>query len=597
MHLSVLGMGLYQVLRRVHVPEWLRVAGSVLVISLYGVMIHAGVSTIRAILMFTIYLCGRLLGRTYDMGVALAVAACVIVTGNAAALTSAGFLFSFLSVLALLFFYPFLKRLLPLWEKWEPYPLLCRGWDLFLASFSITFFLLPVQLYYYYELYPYALLLNLIVLPLFPVVLYSGFAGGIVGMFFPFGGKLLLLPCTCIFRFYQWVCDKTELLPANQVIVGKPSPVQILVFYILILGVIGFTNYTRKGERGSTEYRKDCVTDFAEGMRKGERGFTEYREDCVTDFANDIRNGEMEIGSKGKATFPILVCLVACILLCVRIRWNTSITFLDVGQGDCCVIRQKSGINILIDAGSSDVADCGERRLIPFLKAEGISRIDYAFISHPDKDHCSALMECVGAEGETGIRIEKLVLSMYGRKDEAYEEILERGKSATKEIVYMGPGDAMIVGDEETTLFSLRCLFPQGDEQFAETNDQSLVLFLQEGDFTMLFTGDMGQKAEQVFLDFYSNGQCGNPCGEIDVLKVAHHGSATSTGKEFLQYIKPKVAVISCGADNPYGHPHKESLEHLKEAGAKVLRTDASGAIEIRLEGEKTVISGYGSKK
>lgn len=534
-HLSILGMGLYKVLRKMGIPEWLRVTGSILLIILYGIMIHAGVATLRAIIMFGINLCGRLLGRTYDMAVATAVAACVIVTGNSMLLTSAGFVLSFMAILALLLFYPFVKKMFPLPEQISRTSWVEKIWDSFLVSFSITFFLLPVQLYYYYEIYPYAILLNLIVLPLFSFVLYLGFGGGIVGMFAPLIGGILLFPCRCIFAFYQWICEKIELLPANRIIAGKPSVGQILLFYVLVVGVI-------------------CVAEY-------------------------IRKQKKEISHKKSGAVTTLICCMACVLLCVRVRWNTRIVFLDVGQGDCCVIEEKSGVNLLIDAGSSDVSSCGERRLLPFLKSQGIQSIDYAFLSHPDSDHYSALLECIQSQQESGIQIKKLVLSAYGKRDDAYAELIAEAEAAGCQVLYINPGDTLTVGDGEESAFSLQCLFPYGDEQFDDTNEQSMILYGQEGDFSMLFTGDMGQTEEGAFLNSQQNCQYES----LDLLKVAHHGSSSSTSDEFLQYFSPKVAVISCGVDNQYGHPHRETLERLENCGSKIFVTSQMGQITVEI--------------
>lgn len=541
-HLSILGMGLYKLLRKINIPEWLRVIGSVLLIAMYGRMIHAGVATFRAILMFSINLCGKLFGRTYDMAVATAVAACVIVTGNAVIITTAGFVLSFMAILALLCFYPFVKGIIPLPEGVLQHMWFAKLWDSFLVSFSITFFLLPVQLFYYYEIYPYAILLNIIVLPLFSIVLYLGFAGGAVGIVSPFFGKLILLPCEYIFGFYLWICKKIELLPANRIIVGETSRVQMIVFYALLLGLIGLAEYSRR---------------------------------------------KKENPSLGRRLAYFLVCCMACFILCARIRWNTRIVFLDVGQGDCCVIQQKSGINILIDAGSSDVTSCGQWRLIPFLKSQGISRIDYAFLSHPDSDHYSALVECMETTCESGVSVKKLALSPYGKDHEAYGDIIEVARNTGCDLLYVCPGDTMTVGKT----FSMTCLYPYGDEGFEDTNDQSMILKVQEGDFSMLFTGDMGKIEEQAFLDLYGTDESIDHLP--DLLKVAHHGSSTSTSQVFLQCFTPKVAVISCGVNNQYGHPHKETLTRLQNFGIRTFVTNQTGQITVEIVSELNGKTGF----
>ena len=538
-HLSILGMGLYKILKKVGVPEWIRVMGSLFLIILYGLMIHAGVATLRAIIMLGINLCSKLFGRTYDMKVATAVAATCLIAGNPAFLISAGFVLSFMAILALLFFYPFMKATFGLSEQRCQITWLRKFWDAFLVTFSITFFLLPVQTYYYYEIYPYSMFLNLIVLPLFTIVLYLGFAGGLVGMYLPFLGKFLLFPCKVIFVFYQWLCKGTEVFAGNRVIIGKPSIVQVLIFYVFVMAVVYLG------------------TVIGKKKKEKEKSFKSYR------------------------IFVIVVCFTACVVLCWRVRWNTQVVFLDVGQGDCCVIKEKGGMNLLIDGGSSDVSSCGEYRLIPYLKAQGIERIDYAFLSHLDGDHYSAILEAILSQKESGIEIQNLVLSAYGKVGEKYAEFVEQVEGTGCQVVYINPGDTLTVGDDEDEALILQCLFPYGDEGFVDTNEQSMILYGQVGDFDMLFTGDIGSGTETTFLNYLAKSSSKNLIQNIDLLKVAHHGSSGSTSEEFLQVVRPKVSIISCGVNNQYGHPHKETLQRLENCGSKVFVTSEMGQITV----------------
>ena len=537
-------MGLYKILKKIGVPEWLRVLESVVLIIIYGFMIHAGVATLRAIIMLGINLCSKLLGRTYDMKVATAVAASVLVAGNPAFLDSAGFILSFMAILALIFFYPFMKTTFGLIEQSCEKEWLCKLWDGFLVTFSITFFLLPVQAYYYYEIYPYSMILNLIVLLLFTVVLYLGFAGGIVGMYFPFLGKFLLIPCKVIFGFYQWLCESTGGLAGNRIVLGKPSICQVIIFYVCVMGVVYWGNVLGKKKK------------------EKENSFKRYR------------------------ILAMAVCFTASIVLCWRIRWNTQVVFLDVGQGDCCVIKEKGGMNLLIDGGSSDVSSCGEYRLIPYLKSQGMEKIDYAFLSHLDGDHYSAILEVIQSQKESGVEIETLVLSPYGKAGGEYTEFVETVECAGCKVVYMNPDDTLTVGDDEEELI-LQCLFPYGDEEFADTNEQSMILYGQVGAFSMLFTGDMGTETERIFLNSLAESDDKQLIQEIDLLKVAHHGSSGSTSEEFLDVVRPKVAVISCGGNNQYGHPHKETLERLENCGSRFFVTSQIGQITVDVFGGK----------
>ena len=370
-------------------------------------------------------------------------------------------------------------------------------------------------------------------------------------MFFPFVGKLLLLPCKVIFVFYQWLCERTELFVANRVIIGKPSIIQVVIFYVCVFGVVYWGTVLRKQKK--------------------------------------------EICWKGYRIGAVIVCIAACVVLGWRVRWNTQVVFLDVGQGDCCVIKEKGGMNLLIDGGSSDVSACGEYRLIPYLKSQGIEKIDYAFLSHLDVDHYSAILEAILSQKESGIEIQNLVLSAYGKSGEDYAGFVEQVESTGSQVLYIHPGDRLSAGDEEALY--LQCLFPYGDEGFMDTNEQSMILYGKVGDFDMLFTGDIGTETEEVLLSRLENNSSANLIQNIDVLKVAHHGSAGSTGEKFLQAVRPKVAIISCGVNNQYGHPHKETLQRLEEGGSLILTTSDCGAITIKIRRVKMSVECYLDRK
>ena len=140
----------------------------------------------------------------------------------------------------------------------------------------------------------------------------------------------------------------------------------------------------------------------------------------------------------------------------------------------------------------------------------------------------------------------------------------------------------------------ITCLHPEKRYETGEANEYSIVLDMSYGDFHALLTGDLEGEGEEKLLDTCQAGESiGIGDYEYTLLKVAHHGSANSTSEDFLQQFSPHYAVISCGVNNSYGHPHKELLDRLEKAGVKVLRTDEVGAIEIKVKGEQVKVSGY----
>lgn len=556
LHISFLGMLLYKGLKRLRMPETVRVFGSFLFILLYGMMIGATGATMRAIYMFVTYLFAKVLGRTYDMASALALAAMLLVMEQPYYLKYAGFWLSFGAVLAILVLYPVLKKCYELPSCFEERKVLVKLWDAFLLSLGIWIFTLPILLFYYYEVPLYSVLLNLVVIPVFSAALVSALIGGVAavvsvasltttvggmaGVSF-FGtmisfvtGKVavvLFLPLRVVFCLYQVVCGVTDEFTAGRWIVGKPHVWQMGCFYI---GILVCTFVVKKE---------------MEGIKK--------------------RKGRLFFGS----------ILLLMVILCVRVRICTEITFLDVGQGDCCVVEAKNDMTFLVDAGSSDVSESGKRRLIPYLKANGIGKIDYAFISHPDEDHMNAVLECLKLQKKSGVYIKNIVLSVYAKNDVKYEAIKVAALKAGCNICYLKQGECMTINKGKKDEITFACLFPSGEEGITDTNEQSLVIHMETEGVRILLTGDIGTDVEKELVKQLKEKQG----VDADILKVAHHGSKYSSSKEFLELFSPKLAVISCGEGNGYGHPHEETLNRLEEAGCKILTTPKSGAITVKI--------------
>lgn len=277
-----------------------------------------------------------------------------------------------------------------------------------------------------------------------------------------------------------------------------------------------------------------------------------------------------------------IVGVLTILILCIRPRAATSCNMLDIGQGDCLVIKEKSGCNVMVDGGSSDVSSVGKYRIIPYLQSQGIDKLDYVFISHADSDHISGIMEMLTTEAEK-VEISCLVLTKFAMVDGAYAELLEAAQKQGVRVLYVAAGDVFQIGETTWT-----CLYPDVDE-VAEGNDQSMVLLMEcqglsestsgntsksiSKNTSILFTGDLTE-AKEISVDWQ----------DVNILKVGHHGSRFSTTEIFLDQCKPEVAIISAGKDNSYGHPHEETLGRLDKCKSQVFSTVDCGMISIQIE-------------
>ena len=251
------------------------------------------------------------------------------------------------------------------------------------------------------------------------------------------------------------------------------------------------------------------------------------------------------------------------------------VAVLDVGQGDSIYFRSPDGISCLVDGGSSDVNQVGRYRIEPYLKCRGVGTLDYVFVTHGDEDHVNGIRELMERQ-EIGVQIDTLVLPVIEVWNETLYGLAEEASKAGVHVVMMEAGQK--VTDKG---LSITCLQPAGTDDFEPGNEASMVLAVQYGDFDMLLTGDVEGEGEvkltKTLLELYQN-------TIWEILKVAHHGSKNSTSTEFLEAVCPKVALISAGIDNRYGHPHRETLGRLEKSGTQVKCTQEAGAVEYLLK-------------
>lgn len=253
---------------------------------------------------------------------------------------------------------------------------------------------------------------------------------------------------------------------------------------------------------------------------------------------------------------------------------DSLVYFLDVGQGDCELIRLKTGENILIDAGTPDTA----QELVSVLKQLGVEKIDVLVATHPHADHIGGMAQVVKSFPIGKIYMPKVADSQIPTTV-TYENLLNAIES--KNLKITAPEGGMTIfenGDEK-----LETLAPNFVE-YEDLNNYSIVLKLTCGEKTFLFAGDAQTESEkEMATQGYDL--------KSDVLKCGHHGSSTSTGAAFLKEVAPDAAVISCGADNDYGHPSKTVLNRLQKAGITVYRTDQQGTILARCDGKTITFS------
>ena len=520
LHISMIGMGIFELLRRLGAGFRLSSCTAAFLVLSYGVMTGYGPSTERAVIMFLVKMGAVYLGRSYDMLSAVSLSALIIFIRQPLMMTQAGVQFSFAAVLSIGVLWPAVRRVFigeksfnrtEKGEKKGDYGL--RLAEYMGTSAAVTIGTLPLTACYYGEIPLVSFFLNLAVLPMMELLVPVGLIMGMAGFIFPSASAFLGGSIHFMLAFNNRLCELASQIPMAVWRTGVP-PLALVVLYYMIFIIF---------------------------------------------IALELFMGGRTPGYRKKLRLLLLSC---CLILIPFRRMLPMTAFLDVGQGDCIFVRTDSGTTWLVDGGSSDVMDVGQYRIIPFLNYYGEAGVDYACVTHGDEDHLSGIREMLSEN-----LIGHLVLTRVSASDPTCMELAAMASENGADIIYIEAGDCWISGGWE-----FECIYPDSQENLSDDkNDSSMVLTLQVGDRNFLLTGDISEKAEAA-LD-------GEKLKHTDVLKVAHHGSGSSSSAEFLEKTGAKLAIISCGENNRYGHPAKETIERLEEAGMDIRITMEEGAV------------------
>ncbi len=497
---------------------------------LYGAVVQFKPPVVRASLMAVFYLYAEVIERKPITDNLLCGAALIILFVNPLELYNPGFQFSFVAVAAILHGAVQFDQWLPV-RKWiqkrfkSSFPVTLTVnliWLPLLVSLSAIIGTLPLTAYYYGMIPVVALIANIIVIPLVAGIVMLTLFLLILRPLSGFlaGGVGELIDLT--HDILGWIVDAFAAFPFASLHVPKPP------FPIVILLIFAFL----------------CLLQVRS-----------YR---------------------ARQIFAILCFSIFLLLLAPGFRDDKSmqLTFLDVGQGDAAHIRFPYGRTMLIDAGATNRQwDNGEKTILPFLKQSGNLRLTYLVASHAHDDHIGGMLSLLAE-----IKIDTLVLSAYPYHSKRFYDLQAACRDRNISMLVVGRGDR-IDCDPSCRVYVLHpdsASLSAATLSGSECNNSSLVIKIQYGDNGVLFTGDLEKSVEPrvtMYGDFL----------ESEILKVAHHGSNTSTSDEFLDNINPVIALIPVALKNKFRHPSPKTLERLTNHHIKVYRTSHTGAVMFRI--------------
>lgn len=527
LHLSIIGMGGYKLLRKAGLGyKGAGLAGTAFIFC-YGAMTGGSPSVVRAVVMMSTGFLASYLGRTYDLLSALSLALLMLVWETPELLTQGGVQLSFGAVFAV-------GGMLPVIQDYLGKERKILG--ALMVSAAIQLVTLPVILWDFFQFPVYGIFLNLLVIPLMGGVICSGIGTALLGGISCKAGALAAGTGHYILQFYEWLCHGTERLLYHTLVMGRPAAAAVILYYmVLLVALIGMKRAV--GKRAEVEKSRPIWL---------------------------------------RTVLFFCICVFLPCILMPRPVDGMEILFLDVGQGDGILLRSGRGA-MLIDGGSTSEKKLGEYRLEPCLKSCGVSVIEYAFVSHGDLDHISGVRYLLESCEE--IEIRNLLLPCQGREDDALLSLAELARARGTKVSLIEAGESFYMEGIGVT-----CLYPGISDLPADKNEESEVLKVDYGNCHILFTGDMSGEGELRLLSALSEKP--GVLSEIQILKTAHHGSRFSSGETFLDALGVNWAVISYAEGNSYGHPHKEVLERLDDRSVKIYGTAERGAITMKTDGK-----------
>ena len=521
MHLGILiGVCLF-VIRSTRLPLWL----GVLIVSginfIYALMTGFGPSILRAAIMVEIMLLGLLFEREKEVYTSLALAAFIILLFNPKYLFDVGFQLSFAATVSLVYIAPVLA------EKMKS-RLPRSVASMISVAVAPVLISIPITLFHFNQASLIGVLTNMILLPWVGLLVVLGFVATVLGALCLPIGELINSANLILLWLAHFIITRLAELPFAQVNFAAPTLPLIIGYY---LGLAGLVEVIRRGK-----------------------------------FP---KMNKFRLISVGLAIVLVLFWNIAC----SNGTTGLLITVLDVGQGDAIFVKAPNGQSLLIDGGERTM---GEKIIVPFLRKQGVRKLDLVVLTHPHEDHVGGLPEVLGK-----IEVDAVLEPGFDFDSAAYRRFLGLIKKNKIKYQLARAGQAFKLGPK----VKMQVLHPSlpFDEN---VNNVSVVLRLQYGKFSMLFTGDNEQEGEASILELFDESVITST-----ILKAGHHGSATSTSDGFLAAVKPKIAVISCGKRNKFKHPHRATLDKLDLAGVKVYRTDQDGAITIKSDGKSYAIA------
>ena len=505
-HTSYIILGITYLISKSKTPKRIGYIITIIILLIFIMITGASYSVVRACIMAIVVIGAKICYRKENFFTSICISLIIILIQNPFAINDIGLKLSFMGTAGIVIFN---KSITNFFIKLKIKQKIAEALS---VTFSAQLMIMPITILNFNTISLTFFISNILASPLLGIIIIFGFISIFISSILNPISKILFLILHIFLELLILVSKVTEKIPGSSILVKTPNILFAIVYYILIL----FFNYFFVIKQNPTRrFHKKIIK-------------------IIT--IKNIKN-----------TVKVIVVVFLIMLLLTRIvriiNPTLKIYFIDVGQGDSTLIVTPKNKKILIDGGEGKT-----NVLFQYLLDRRINKIDYIIISHFDSDHCNGLIEIIEK-----MRVENIVMSKQSKESEEYKKILEIIKQKNIKVSSVKAEDKIII---EKNLY-IKILNPAEKFEFQDLNNNAIVAKLVYKNFSMLFTGDI-EKAEESLAKKYKNEL------KSTILKVAHHGSKTSTSEEFLKYVEPQIALIGVGKNNEFGHPNQITIERLK---------------------------------
>ena len=532
-HVAYIIMGMNKLFEKIRINKRLKNTLIIILLFIFMILTGASPSVERACIVGILATLAEILYKQSDTINNLSLSLIIILLINPYSIVDVGLLMSYAGTIGIIYFNNIAQSVDN--NNKKSIKIVDKIKQSVMITVSANLLILPISIYSFSTISLTFILSNVLAAPLLEIIIILGFISFFISLISIKIASLFGIILDIVITLLINICKFFAGLGISKIYIPTPHIILIILYYILIFMIFYYKKYVLK-----YKYQIISIT-------------------CI---------------------------IVLCVNLWPNILKNLRIYFIDVGQGDSTLIITPSNKKILIDGGGSNTPssnfDVGESIVLPYLLNRGVNKLDYIIISHFDSDHCGGLLYIMRE-----IKVKNIIIPKQFEEYENYKEFINIIKEKSIKVYTVEKGQKINI--EKNLYFDV--LWPSSNHVIRENsiNNNSLVCKLLYKNFSILFTGDIEEVAEKAILNLNNKGVN----LKSTILKLAHHGSKTSTTQEFLEAVSPKAVLIGVGKDNKFGHPADEVIQRVEQICNSIHRTDENGEISILSDGKKYRITNF----